>query len=123
MLNKPGDTNEQVPVQHSADSNQSADKDSDSDDSTDDEVLAALDSEGSRDESTDLENEEHSDSGSMYVDEDEHIENLVHVTRSGRSVWSWRSSAYRCKYLNFANVLFLMYLNTNISSNNLLLNF
>ena len=42
-------------------------KDSDSDDSIDDEVLAALESEGSCDESNDLEMEEHSDSGSVLL--------------------------------------------------------
>ena len=40
-------------------------------------------------------------------------------------VLDWRSSAYkcRCEYPNFANALFFMYLNTNITSNNFMLNF
>ena len=38
-------------------------------------------------------------------------------------VLDWRNSAYRCEYPDFANALFFMYLNTNITSNNFMLNF
>jgi hypothetical protein len=61
-------------------------------------VLAAIEDEKSEDF-----DDNESDESQIEVDDNEHndnIGNLVHVTRSGRSVLSWRSSVYRCEYFH-----------------------
>ena len=85
----------------------SQDKNSASDDSSDDddEVAAAICGEESEDFEDYGSDESHSEdlinTAVNQTDDnegsDDNIGNLVQVTRSGRSVWSWRSSVYRCE--------------------------
>ena len=68
-----------------------SDSDSDSD-SDDDEVLCTTEEQGDGNDESE-EEEDSGDPSNSGLEDD--AENLVTMTRSGRTVWSWRCSKYR----------------------------